>query len=146
MPLVGVSSFNLTDTDIAEHHEGKLIVQLKADRTSLGALRIARAFGRQFAVQLHADELVTRFDIEIVPLRPLLQTSLTCREQIDAARGILRAIVVDDLDLVTDVGRRSFERSRRRRWVVRSADHVMPAGNIADRYSAVALRRNKVLD
>src|SRR5207302_4430057 len=121
------------------------IVQLKADGTGLGPLRVARAFGRQLAVHLDADAVVTRFDIEIVPLRSLLQASLTRREQIDAARGVFRAVAIDDLNLVADMGWRPLERSRRRR-VVRSADDVMPAGNIADRYSAVALRRNEVLD
>jgi len=40
----GASGRNLADTDVPEHDDRELIVQLEPDRTHLGSLRIAGAY------------------------------------------------------------------------------------------------------
>jgi hypothetical protein len=100
---------NLANPDTTEHSKGQLIVKLQPDRACLRSRGISRPFRDQLAVNSYTDHIISRFDIHAVPFAVPLRSRLGRNESIYAPRGIFR-ILVDNLDLIADVGRRRFRK------------------------------------
>src|SRR5438093_12321672 len=88
------------DTDIAKHDEAGLVVELQPDRSPLRSARIAGVLRNRKAVQLHADHVVARFDIERVPVVIDLSPRLGGVEQVHAARRVSIGMPIQNLDRV----------------------------------------------
>src|ERR1035438_3869555 len=91
---------HLLNSDVAEHNQRILIVELKPDRPGLAALGVSRGFRNQFAIQFHADHIVTGFDIQSVPVELILFRVLGRRHIVETA-GWVMVVIELDLNLVT---------------------------------------------
>ena len=87
--------------------------------------------GDRVAVQLHADPIGARLDIQGVPVVLPEEIALGFLEGVDAAGGILVGVAVVDLDFVADFGRRLFV-------INGQHDGVFRARGVADGDAAVA--------
>src|SRR5690242_8408740 len=95
-----VRALRRTNPQVSEQGHGELIVELQTDGARLGTGRIARILGGDLAVHANADAVVPRFDFHAVPLAGALQALFGGDECVDAARAVLLAALIDDLDLV----------------------------------------------
>src|SRR5258708_5681581 len=89
--------------NIPEHHPTEAIVQLQANRPSLRSLRIARMFRRYLAIHSNANHVVTRLDVQHVPVVHMLHALLCRDKKIDAAGLVLVAVGIANLDFIADM-------------------------------------------
>src|SRR5271165_971263 len=141
------SSNDLADANIAEHGKGELVMKLETDGPGLGPGRITWTLGDDLPVETDANEVVPRFDVQAIPFARAVNAGLRRDKRINAAGRVGIGIVVQNLNLVADVGRGAFQRAGEfRMGGVGLADGVMGAGDIADGDAAIAAARNPVFD
>jgi hypothetical protein len=96
---------DLADLDVAEHDYAEAIMQLQSYGACLRSPRRSRMACHLVAVPSHANIVVPRFDVQAVPVALFLVSEYRRSKQIDTAARVFRLYSVDDLDLITEVGR-----------------------------------------
>ncbi len=101
---VSFAWLQLLDPDMTEHNHAGRVVELEADRPRLRSGGIAFVLRNHGFIQFHGNHIVAGFDVEAIPVILDLVSRFGRIEQIDATRGVLVGVAVENLDLVADVG------------------------------------------